>query len=63
MFVGLVVNLAWTIAVIVGVNFQIDNPNCKEEVDMINGNRRAVKIIAVIDLVLFAILFILENIK
>ena len=62
MFVGLVVNLAWTIAMLVGVNFQIDNHNCKEEVDMINGNRNAVKIIAIFNLVVFVALFVLSNI-
>lgn len=61
-FVGLCVNLAWTIATIVGLNFQIDNPQCKEEVKMIQGNRNAVKIMAVFNLVVFVALFVLSNI-
>ena len=61
MFIGLVINLAWTIAVVIGVNFQIENPDCKEEVDMIQGNRRAVKGIAIANLVLFVALVVLSN--
>lgn len=62
MFVGSVINLAWTIAMLVGVSFQIDNPNCKEEVKMIQGNRKAVKVIAIINLVCFVALFVLFNV-
>lgn len=62
MFVGLCVNLAWTIAALVGLNFQIENPQCKEEVKMIQGNRNAVKIIAIFNLVVFVALFVLSNI-
>jgi hypothetical protein len=62
MFVGLCVNLAWTIATLVGLNFQIDNPHCKEEVKMIQGNRNAVKIMAIFNLVVFGALFVLSNI-
>ena len=61
-FVGLCVNLAWTIATIVGLNFQIENPQCKEEVKMIQGNRNAVKMIAVFNLVVFGALFVMSNI-
>lgn len=62
MFVGLCVNLAWTIAALVGLNFQIENPQCKEEVKMIQGNRNAVKMIAIFNLVVFGALFVLSNI-
>lgn len=62
MFIGSVINLAWTIAMLVGVSFQIDNPDCKEEVKMIQGNRNAVKIIAIFNLVVFVALFVLSNI-
>ena len=62
MFIGSVINLAWTIAMLVGVSFQIDNPDCKEEVKMIQGNRNAVKMIAIFNLVMFGALFVLSNI-
>lgn len=62
MFVGLCVNLAWTIATLVGLNFQIENPQCKEEVKIIKGNRNAVKIMAIFNLIVFGALFVLVNI-
>ena len=61
-FVAVVINLAWVIALLIGVEFQITNPECKEEVKMIQGHRKAVKVIGIINLVCFVALFVLFNI-
>lgn len=62
-FVAMIIDLAWVIALAIGVEFQINNPDCKDEVKLITGHRKAVKVIALINLVCFAIVFILFNIK
>ena len=61
-FIAIVINLAWVIALLIGVEFQIFNPDCKEEVKLIQGHRKAVKVIGIINLVCFVALFVLFNI-
>lgn len=61
-FIALIVDLAWFIALAIGVEFQIKNPDCKEEVKLITGHRKAVKVIAIINLVCFVTLFVLFNV-
>ena len=60
--IAMVINLAWVVALMFGVEFQIKNPDCKDEVKLITGHRKAVKVIAIINLVCFVTLFVLFNV-
>jgi hypothetical protein len=59
LFIALVMNIPTAIANFIGVNLQIEDSSCKEEVKNVKMNRLVLKIIQLLNCLIFLIVFIL----
>lgn len=58
-FLALIINVPTMIAYLIGLKFQITDPNCKDEVRDVKINIAMTKIIQVINVLLFVVILIL----
>ena len=59
LFLALIANVPIMIAYLVGLKFKVEKPGCKEEEFEVNNNIRITKIVQVINVAIYVILFIL----
>lgn len=62
LFVALVINIPTAIANIIGLNLQIDDPSCKEEVKNVKMNRAVLKGVQYFNVIVFLVIMILVQI-
>lgn len=58
-FIAMVMNIPFAIAVNMGLKLKENNPNCAEERADVEGNKRAIKVVQTINAVISIVLFIL----
>lgn len=61
-FIALAINVPTMIAYLIGLKFQINDFNCKQEVNDVKRNILMTKIIQILNVIILAILMILMNI-
>lgn len=58
LFVALAINIPVTIAYLIGLQFQITKPNCKQDVNDVKKNILMTKIVQVFNVLIYIALFI-----
>lgn len=58
LFVALAINIPVTIAYLIGLQFQITKPNCKQDVNDVKKNILMTKIVQVFNVLIYITLFI-----
>ena len=57
-FVALIINLCTLGAYIIGIKLDIENKDCKDEIQAVKNNKLAIKLIQLFNVIVFIILFI-----
>ena len=58
LFVAIAINIPVTIAYLIGLQFQINKPNCKQDVNDVKRNILMTKIVQLFNLLIYIALFI-----
>lgn len=59
-FIAIIINFPFTIANYIGLQFQVSNPECPQDIKDVKNNIRTVKIIQTINLIIFITIFIVS---